>query len=97
MLLFVRKIMILILLHIICNVTAILTGAIEATDPFDYFGSEMAYSICFFANIIFYQVYVYVNYKIGDLNKIAYKIVYWTLNFIFLLATLCLWLPGLVA
>lgn len=96
MLSLVFKLMIQILLHIICNMMVILTGAIDATDFLDYFISEPVYYICFFANIIFYQVYVYLNYKIGELKKFGYKIIYWVFDLVCLVATLCLWLPGIV-
>ena len=97
MLSLVMKIMILIMLHIICNVMIILTGAIETTDFLDFFYSETVYNISFFANIIFYQVYIYLNYRIKELRKLVYKVVYWVFNFVGLGVTLWLWLPSLFA
>ena len=75
----------------------ILTGAIETTDFLDFFYSETAYNISFFANIIFYQVYIYLNYRIKELRKLVYKVVYWVFNFVGLGVTLWLWLPNLFA
>lgn len=89
----VKKIIIQILLHIMCNLMVILSSDIAPSDFLYFFYSETGCKIGFFASIIFYQVYIYLTYRIGELRKKAYKIVYWVFNFVCLGATLILWFP----
>lgn len=85
---FIVKIIILVALHFVWLLTSLASGYVCYPSCLDIGNTQVLLFVNLLMNIAFYQIYVYLTYYICKLRKKIYNIVYWSLNFVGLIAEL---------
>ena len=85
---FIIKIIILGALHFVWLLTSLASGYVCYPSYIDIGNTQALLFFNLLLNIAFYQIYVYLTYYICKLRKKIYNIIYWTLNFVGLVAEL---------
>lgn len=88
MLVFIFKVMIVAFLHLAWLLTTIVSGYVSEPDFLDIGNTDGLFFINALVNMLFYQVYVYLTYKICKNKKMIYNVIYWCLNIVGLIVEL---------
>lgn len=82
MLIFILKMILLLILHFFSVLTLMAVVYLEKPECLVVWNSMPLSAFCGVLNLIFYQIYVFILYRIKEFRKEGYKVAFWVVNYV---------------